>query len=73
MLVSSVGAGGVRKKLTWLYDVDEFFTDGEHQDFLPKFLGLRFGDSERPGAAFDVARILPYGLHAALEEVHRVL
>ena len=67
------GMGKWRGRITWLYDVDELFADGEHQDFLPKVLGLRFGDAERPGATFDVAGILPYGLHAALEEMHRVL
>lgn len=59
--------------LTWLYDVGELFADGEHQDFCPEFQRLRFGDAERPGAAFDVAGVLPHGLDAALEEVHRVL
>ena len=65
--------GEGRGKRAWLDDVDEFFADGEHQDFLPEGFGLRFRHAEGPGAAFDVAGVLPDGLHAPLEEVHRVL
>ena len=50
-------------------DVDEFLADCEHQDFLPESVGLRLGHTEGPRAAFDVAGVLPYGLHAPLEEV----
>ena len=34
--------------LAWLDDVDEFFADGEHQDFLPEVFGLRFWHAEGP-------------------------
>ena len=44
----------------------------EHQDLDTEGFGLCFRDAEGPGAAFDVAGILPYGLDTALEEVHGV-
>ena len=58
--------------LAWLDDVDEFFADGEHEDFFPEFHGLRFRDAKGPRAAFDVSRVLPHWFDAALEKVDGV-
>lgn len=59
-------------QLAWLYDVDEFFADCEHQDLLPELFRLRFRHAEGPRSTFNVAGILPDGLDAPLEEMHRV-
>lgn len=58
--------------LAWLDDVDEFFADGEHENFFPEVFGLRFRDAKGPRAAFDVSRVLPHWFDAALEKVDGV-
>ena len=65
-----LGLGG--RKHTWLDDIGELLADGEKQDLLPCLLALLLWHAEGPRSAFYVARILPYGLDTALEEMDGV-
>ena len=60
-------------RLTRLDDINKLLTHSQHKDLLPEIKRLRFRHAERPGSTFNVTRVLPHGLDAALEKVHRVL
>lgn len=65
------GRGGVKQ--TFPKHLAKLLPDRHQQHLDPKVPAHGLGDTEGPRAAFDVARVLPHGPHAALEEVHRVL
>lgn len=55
--------------LTRFDDVGKLLSNGQKQGLFPEVMGLRFGDSEGPGSAVDVARIFPYRLDPSFKKV----
>lgn len=60
-------------RLTIPEHVTELLADREQKDFHPKLGTYSFGHTKSPSSALDIARVLPHGADAALEEMHGVL
>lgn len=58
--------------LTRFDNVGKLLPNRQKQGLFPEVMGLRFGDSEGPGSAVDVARIFPYRLDPSFEKVDRI-
>lgn len=64
---------GMGEGHTRLDHVRKLLADGQQQELLPRLLALVLGHPECPRTALHVPRVLPDGLDAPLEKVHRVL